>query len=118
MAIASSWLAANFNRPGFEDFRLQRLRHVQRRRPDGRHWRRGRVDRGASQAFQPLLDVRPQPITLEGRRSWSFSEDVATRFMGYGWNVTRVSDANDLEHAGPRLRDVSEHQGPADFDHR
>ena len=29
--------------------------------------------------------------------SWSFSEDVATRFVGYGWNVTRVADANDLE---------------------
>ena len=27
----------------------------------------------------------------------AFSEDVATRFIGYGWNVTRVGDANDLE---------------------
>src|SRR5262249_31616678 len=27
----------------------------------------------------------------------AFTEDVATRFLGYGWNVTRVSDANDLE---------------------
>src|SRR5206468_4801236 len=25
------------------------------------------------------------------------SEDVATRFLGYGWNVTRVGDANNLE---------------------
>jgi transketolase len=36
-------------------------------------------------------------ITLDGPANWSFSEDVATRFVGYGWNVTRVSDANDLE---------------------
>src|SRR3984957_151020 len=36
-------------------------------------------------------------ITLDGPASWSFSEDVATRFIGYGWNVTRVTDANDLE---------------------
>jgi transketolase len=36
-------------------------------------------------------------ITLDGPASWSFSEDVATRFVGYGWNVTRVADANDLE---------------------
>ena len=36
-------------------------------------------------------------ITLDGPANWSFSEDVATRFIGYGWNVTRVSDANDLE---------------------
>src|SRR6202030_4329603 len=35
-------------------------------------------------------------ITLDGPADWSFSEDVATRFVGYGWNVTRVSDANDL----------------------
>ena len=27
----------------------------------------------------------------------TYSDDVATRFIGYGWNVTRVGDANDLE---------------------
>jgi transketolase len=36
-------------------------------------------------------------ITIEGHTAWAFSEDVATRFIGYGWNVTRVGDANDLE---------------------
>ena len=36
-------------------------------------------------------------VTLDGPADWSFSEDVATRFVGYGWNVTRVADANDLE---------------------
>jgi transketolase len=36
-------------------------------------------------------------ITIEGNTAWAFSEDVATRFMGYGWNVIRVGDANDLE---------------------
>src|SRR5260370_2916605 len=35
-------------------------------------------------------------ITIEGRTELAFSEDVATRFIGYGWNVTRVGDANDL----------------------
>lgn len=35
-------------------------------------------------------------ITIEGNTSWAFSEDVATRFIAYGWNVTRVGDANDL----------------------
>ena len=38
--------------------------------------------------------------------SWAFTEDVATRFIGYGWNVTRVGDANDLEMLGARLRHV------------
>jgi transketolase len=36
-------------------------------------------------------------ITIEGNTELAFSEDVATRFMGLGWNVTRVGDANDLE---------------------
>ncbi|MEE9155111.1 MAG: transketolase, partial [Gemmatimonadota bacterium] len=35
-------------------------------------------------------------ITIEGPTDLAFSEDVATRFIGYGWNVTRVGDANDL----------------------
>jgi transketolase len=35
-------------------------------------------------------------ITIEGHTEWAFSEDVATRFIGYGWNVVRVGDANDL----------------------
>src|SRR5258705_8748589 len=39
-------------------------------------------------------------VTLDGPASWSFSEDVMTRFVGYGWNVTRVSDANDLDMLG------------------
>ena len=36
-------------------------------------------------------------ITIEGHTDWAFSEDVATRFAGYGWNVLRVGDANDLK---------------------
>src|SRR5205807_3928874 len=36
-------------------------------------------------------------ITIEGHTELAFSEDVAVRFIGYGWNVTRVGDANDLE---------------------
>ena len=36
-------------------------------------------------------------ITIDGSTELAYSDDVATRFMGYGWNVTRVGDANDLE---------------------
>jgi transketolase len=36
-------------------------------------------------------------ITIEGNTALACSDDVATRFIGYGWNVTRVGDANDLE---------------------
>ena len=36
-------------------------------------------------------------ITIEGNTALATSDDVATRFLGYGWNVSRVGDANDLE---------------------
>ncbi|MGZ4816559.1 MAG: transketolase [Terriglobales bacterium] len=36
-------------------------------------------------------------ITIEGHTDLAFSEDVGTRFLGYHWNVLRVSDVNDLE---------------------
>ena len=36
-------------------------------------------------------------ITIEGNTALAFSEDVGTRFLGYHWNVLRVSDANDVE---------------------
>jgi transketolase len=36
-------------------------------------------------------------ITIEGHTDLAFSEDVATKFLGYHWNVQRVSDANNLE---------------------
>jgi transketolase len=36
-------------------------------------------------------------ITIEGNTSLAFTEDVATRFLGYGWNVLRVGDANDTD---------------------
>jgi transketolase len=35
-------------------------------------------------------------ISLDGQLNLSFSENVATRFQGYGWNVLRVEDGNDL----------------------
>ena len=36
-------------------------------------------------------------ITIEGDTELAFSEDVATRFKGLGWNVIRCADANDAE---------------------
>ncbi len=35
-------------------------------------------------------------ITIDGKTRLTYEDDVAARFMGYGWNVTRVGDANDL----------------------
>jgi transketolase len=47
-------------------------------------------------------------VTLDGPADWSFNEDVMTRFLGYGWSVTRVADANDLDTLG-RAYEVFKH---------
>src|SRR6266436_4632950 len=36
-------------------------------------------------------------ITIEGPTNLAFTEDVAGRFLAYGWNVLRLGDANDLD---------------------
>jgi transketolase len=97
MAIASKWQAAYFNKPGHEmfDFNVYALCG------DG-CMMEGISHEAASLAGHLKLDnlcwiYDNNKITIEGNTSWAFSEDVATRFVGYGWNVTRVGDANDLD---------------------
>ena len=34
-------------------------------------------------------------VTIEGNTEIAFTEDVATRFLGYGWKVLHVRDANE-----------------------
>ncbi len=97
MAIASRWLTANFNRPGFEVFDF----NVYAMCSDG-DLMEGIGGEAASLAGHLKLSnlcwmYDHNHVTLDGPASWSFSEDVATRFIGYGWNVTRVADANDLD---------------------
>src|SRR6202167_2712785 len=96
IAIASRWLAANFNRPGFEIFDF----NVYAMCSDG-DLMEGIGGEAASLAGHLKLSnlcwmYDHNHVTLDGPANWSFSEDVATRFVGYGWNVTRVADANDL----------------------
>ena len=100
MAIASKWLAANFNRPDFEIFDFD----VYAMCSDG-DLMEGIGGEAASLAGHLKLSnlcwmYDHNHITLDGPANWSFTEDVATRFIGYGWNVTRVADANDLEMLG------------------
>ena len=96
MAIAAKWLASNFNQPGFELFNF----NVYAVCGDG-DLMEGVGGEGASLAGHLGLSnlcwiYDNNRVTLDGPASWSFSEDMMTRFVGYGWNVTRVSDANDL----------------------
>jgi transketolase len=97
MAIGSKWLAANFNRPEFEVVNY----NIYAMCSDG-DLMEGIGGEAASLAGHLKLSnlcwmYDHNHITLDGPANWSFSEDVATRFIGYGWNVTRVADANDLE---------------------
>lgn len=97
MAMASKWLAARYNRPGFEIFDF----NVWTICGDG-DLMEGVASEAASLAGHLQLSnlcwiYDHNHVTLDGPASWSFTEDVATRFLGYGWNVTRVADANDLE---------------------
>ena len=96
MAIAGKWLLANFNKPGFDLFNFR----VYAVCGDG-DLMEGVAAEAASLAGHLKLGnlcwiYDNNRVTLDGPASWSFSEDVMTRFVGYGWNVTRVSDANDL----------------------
>ncbi|MEW6320483.1 MAG: transketolase [Acidobacteriota bacterium] len=97
MAMASAWLARTYNRTGFEivDYRVYALAG------DG-CMMEGVASEAASLAGHLRLSnlcwiYDNNRITIEGSTALAFSEDVATRFMAYGWNVTRVGDANDLE---------------------
>src|SRR5439155_44051 len=47
-------------------------------------------------------------VTLDGPAEWSFSEDVGLRFQGYGWNVSHVTDANDLEMLSDAYRNFQQ----------
>jgi transketolase len=97
MAIAERWLAATYNRPGFDlfDYRVYALCG------DG-CMMEGVASEAASLAAHLKLSklcwiYDNNHVTIEGHTRIAFTEDVASRFLGYGWHVTRVSDANDLE---------------------
>jgi transketolase len=98
MAIAGRWQAAHFHRPGFEDLINFNVYAVC---GDG-CMMEGISAEAASLAGHLKLGnlcwiYDNNRITIEGSTALAFSDDVATRFIGHGWNVTRVGDANDLE---------------------
>ncbi|MQA74899.1 MAG: transketolase [Solirubrobacterales bacterium] len=96
MAIASKWQAATFNRPGFElfDFDVYALAG------DGCMMEGISSEAASLAGHQQLANLcwiyDNNHITIDGRTEIAYQDDVAARFMGYGWNVTRVGDANDL----------------------
>ena len=102
MAIARKWLGARYNKPGYDIFSYD----IYAVCGDG-CLMEGVGSEAASLAGHLALDnlcwvYDNNHITIEGSTQLAFTEDVAARFLGYGWNVLRVGDANDLdsiEHA-------------------
>jgi len=96
-AIAEKWLESYFNKPNYELINYKTFALS----GDG-CMMEGISSEAASIAGHLGLDnliwlYDNNHITIEGNTSLAFTEDVATRFIAYGWNVQRVGDANDLE---------------------
>lgn len=97
MAIAERWMAATYNRPGHPLFE----HNVYALCGDG-DMMEGVSSEAASLAghlqLANLCWIYDQNhISIEGSTQISFTEDVAARFLSYGWHVTHVADANDLD---------------------
>jgi transketolase len=111
MAIAEAWLASRYNRPGFEIFDY----NIYAVCGDG-CMMEGVGSEAASLAGHLALDnlcriYDNNHITIEGNTRITFTEDIAARFLGYGWNVLRVGDANDIdriEHALDVFRETKD----------
>ncbi len=97
MALASRWLASHFNRDGFTifDYRVYALAG------DGCMMEGVASEAASFAAHQQLSNLcwiyDANRVTIEGHIDITFTEDVAARFLAYGWNVVTVADANDLD---------------------
>ena len=111
MALAERYLAADFNRPGF---------------PIVDHHTYGIVSDGdlmegiSSEAASLAGHLRlgklvylydDNHISIEGDTTLAFTEDVAARFLAYGWHVQRVEDGNDIAGIDAAIRNAREETG-------
>ena len=115
MAIARKWLANHFNQPGFEIFDY----NIYAVCGDG-CMMEGVASEAASLAGHLGLDnlcwiYDNNHITIEGNTNITFTEDIAARFLGYGWNVLRVGDANDVERIQQALEVFRQTKGRPTF---
>ncbi|WP_326715429.1 transketolase [Streptomyces sp. NBC_01474] len=113
MAIAGQWLAARYNRDDFTVFDFD----VYAMAGDGCMMEGISSEAASLAAHQRLSNVcwiyDSNRVTIEGHTDIAFTEDVAARFIGYGWNVTTVADANDLDSVARALHTFkSENERP------
>ena len=115
MAIGQKWLASRYNRPSFDifDYRVYAVCG------DG-CMMEGVASEAASLAGHLGLDnlcwvYDNNHITIEGNTSLTFTEDIAARFLGYGWNVLRLGDANDIDRIEQALQTFRQTKGRPTF---
>jgi transketolase len=96
MAVAGQWLAARYNTDAFPLFDF----NVYAQAGDGCMMEGISSEAASFAAHQRLSNLcwiyDSNRVTIEGHTDITFTEDVAARFIAYGWNVTTVADANDL----------------------
>ena len=115
MAIAEKWLAAHFNKPGFEIFDY----NIYAVCGDG-CMMEGIGSEAASIAGHLGLDnlcwlYDNNHISIEGDTRITFTEDIAARFLGYGWNVLRIGDCNDMDRIENALETFRKTKGRPTF---
>jgi transketolase len=115
MAIGQKWLASRYNQPGFGIFDY----HIYAVCGDG-CMMEGVAAEAASLAGHLGLDnlcwiYDNNHITIEGNTRIAFTEDIAARFLGYGWNVLRVGDANDVDRIEHALQVFRQTEGRPTF---
>jgi transketolase len=113
MAIAGQWLAARYNRDDHTlfDFNVYALAG------DGCMMEGISSEAASLAAHQRLSNLcwiyDSNRVTIEGHTDITFTEDVAARFIAYGWNVTTVADANDLDQIARAFHTFeAEHERP------
>jgi transketolase len=115
MAIARDWLAQHFNRPGYDVFDY----NVYALCGDG-CMMEGISGEAASLAGHLKLEhlcwiYDSNRISIEGPTELAFTEDVAARFLAYGWSVIRVRDANNTTEIEDAFKTFRETRGQPTF---
>jgi transketolase len=111
MALAERMLAARFNRPGHDVV-------------DHRTWvvasdgdmMEGVAGEASSLAGHLALERLvvcwdDNSITIDGRTSLAFSEDVCARYAAYGWRVLEIPDVADLDDVDRVLKEAAAPDG-------
>ena len=113
MAVASRWLGTRYNRDGHTLFDFD----VYAQAGDGCMMEGIASEAASFAAYQRLSNLcwiyDSNRVTIEGHTDITFTEDVAARFIAYGWNVTSVADANDVDQLERAFHDFkAEHNRP------